>query len=113
MARFDANENFPRPVVESLRQLGHDVLTAEGTDRSGQAVPDEEVLAFAISQGRTILTLNRRRFVRLHSSHPNHAGIMVCTFDPDFGGQAQRIHEAVAHRSSLGGQLIRVNRPPK
>jgi len=89
------------------------VLTAEGTDRSGQAVPDEEVLAFAISQGRTILTLNRRHFVRLHSSHPNHAGIMVCAFGPDFGGQAQRIHEAVLERQLLAGLLLRVNRPPK
>lgn len=26
MARLCANENFPLPVVEHLRQLGHDVL---------------------------------------------------------------------------------------
>lgn len=28
MARLYANENFPLPVVEVLRRLGHDVLTA-------------------------------------------------------------------------------------
>jgi len=27
MARLYADENFPLPVVEELRQLGHDVLT--------------------------------------------------------------------------------------
>lgn len=27
MARFYSNENFPLPVVERLRALGHDVLT--------------------------------------------------------------------------------------
>jgi len=27
MAKFYANENFPLPVVEELRRLGHDVLT--------------------------------------------------------------------------------------
>ena len=113
MARFYANENFPRPVVESLLQLGHDVLTVEGAGRSGQAVSDEEVLAFAVSQGKSVLTLNRRHFVRLHASQPDHAGIIVCTFDPDFGGQAQRIHQAVLERQQLAGLLLRVNRPPK
>jgi len=113
VARFYANENFPRPVVEFLRHLGHDVLTVEGMGSSGQSVPDEEVLAFAVSQGRTVLTLNRRHFVRLHASQPDHAGIIVCTFDPDFDGQAQRIHQALAEQSSLAGQLVRVNRPAK
>jgi hypothetical protein len=38
-------------------------------------------------------------------------GIIVCTFDPDFAGQAQRIYAAIEQQSSLSGQLIRVNRP--
>jgi hypothetical protein len=112
VAHFYADENFPRPVVESLRQLGHDVLTVQGTGGSGEAVSDEDVLAFAVSQGRTVLTLNRRHFVRLHESRPDHAGVIVCTFDPDFDGQAHRIHQAVRERQHLAGQLIRVNRPP-
>ena len=44
MARLYANENFPLPVVNELRRLGHDVLTTQDTDRAGKAVPDEEVL---------------------------------------------------------------------
>jgi hypothetical protein len=113
MACLYANENFPRPVVESLRQLGHDVLTVEATGGGGQAVSDEQVLAFAVSQGRSVLTLNRRHFVRLHALQPDHAGIIVCTFDPDFDEQAQRIHEALLERQQLANQLIRVNRPAK
>jgi hypothetical protein len=27
MAQFYSNENFPLPVVDKLRELGHDVLT--------------------------------------------------------------------------------------
>ncbi len=30
--------------------------------------------------------------------------------DPDFNGQARRIHEVIADRNSLPGQLLRVNR---
>ena len=40
-----------------------------------------------------------------------HAGIIVCTFEPDFRRQAERIHQAVGEQSSLSGQLLRVIRP--
>jgi hypothetical protein len=32
VAAFYADENYPLPVVEALRRLGHDVLTAFGAD---------------------------------------------------------------------------------
>ena len=47
MARLFADENFPNPTVEGLRQLGHDVLTVADVDLAGLGIPDEEVLAFA------------------------------------------------------------------
>lgn len=111
MARLYADENFPLPVVEELRRLGHDVLTIQETGLAGQAMPDEAVLAFACAAQRAVLTLNRKHFVPLHMEQPAHAGIIVCTFDPDFIGQAARIHGAIGSGISLAGQLIRVNRP--
>jgi hypothetical protein len=39
MARPYANENFPLPVVEELRLLGHDVLTIQEMGQSGRAMP--------------------------------------------------------------------------
>jgi Domain of unknown function (DUF5615) len=50
MARFYADEQFPFPVVELLRALGHDVLTVQEAENADQGIPDEEVLAFAVSQ---------------------------------------------------------------
>jgi hypothetical protein len=113
MARLYTNENFPLPAAEELRRLGHDVLTVLEAGRAGQAIPDAQVLEFAKDQQRAILTLNRKHFIRLHQKHPDHQGIIVCTFDPDFSGQAHRIHEAVEEHESLAGKLIRVNRPDK
>ena len=110
MARLYANENFPLPVVDELRRLGHDVLTTRDTGRAEQAVPDEEVLEFAVSQKRAVITLNRKHFVQLHRRESDHSGIIVCTFDRDFIAQAQRIHDATSV-SELAGKLIRVNRP--
>lgn len=111
MTRLYANENFPLPVVLELRQLGHDVLPIHEAGKGGQSVPDEAVLSFACSDGRAVLTLNRKHFVHLHNAQPKHAGIIVCTFDPGFIGLANRIHKAVESLGQLSGQLIRINRP--
>ena len=113
MAQLYSNENFPLPAVEELRHLGHDVLTIQETGKANQTVPDEEVLAFAINTKRAVLTLNRKHFVRLHREQPNHTGIIVCSFDPNFIAQAQRIHTAIEAQDKLTGQLIRINRPSK
>jgi hypothetical protein len=111
MARLYVNENVPEAVVVELRGIGDDVVTMRECGQSGRAVPDEEVLEQAISSGRALLTLNRRHFVRLHHEHPNHRGIIVCTFDPDFSALARRVHDAACSRDDLSGQLLRVNRP--
>lgn len=113
MAQLYSNENFPLPVVQELRRLGYDVLTVQEAGYADQAIPDEDVLAFACTEQRAVLTLNRRDFINLHKTQPNHFGIIVCTYDADFIAQAQRIHEAVDSQPSLDGQLIRVNRPAK
>jgi len=110
MARLYSNENFPLPVVEALRRLGHDVLTIQETGQAGRALPDEDVLAFARTEGRVLLTFNRRHFIRLHAERPDHAGMIVCTYDPDFGALAQRIHLELTATADLAGQLWRVNR---
>lgn len=101
MARLYSNENFPLPSVEELRRLGHDVLTIQETGKAGQATPDEDVLAFAISEKHILLTINRKHFIRLHNQGAKHSGIIVCTFDPDFDALAQRIHESLETNKTL------------
>jgi hypothetical protein len=93
-----------------LRALGHDVLTTQDAGRANQALPDSDVLAFAVSESRAVITLNRLHFIRLHKKSSNHAGIIVCTFDPNFEMQAERIHNAISKLTSLKGELVRVNR---
>lgn len=112
MARFYSNENLPFQVVVELRTLGHDVLTSFEAGRANAAVPDAEVLAFAAAEGRILLTHNRRHFIALHNERRiDHAGIAVCTYDPDFAAQARRIHEAITSMAEMKNQLVRINRP--
>ncbi len=48
MARLYADEQYPYPVVELLRVLGHDVLTVQEAGKANQKIPDSDVLAFAL-----------------------------------------------------------------
>jgi len=109
MARLYADEQFPRPVAAYLRSLGHDVLTVQAAGNSGKS--DLEVLAFAIADDRAVLTQNRRDFVKLHRSQPDHTGMIICSDDQNFARLAERTHAAITIEEFLPGKLIRVKRP--
>ena len=116
MALLYADENFDLRVVEELRRLGHDVLTAQQAGQAHQGIPDPQVLAFATAHGRPVLTFNSWHFVGLHNrtirAGGSHAGIVVCTPDSDVAALAQRIHQALAALPSLTDQLVRIHKPP-
>ena len=63
MARLYADEQFPRKVSQLLREIGHGVLTVQEVGKANMGIPDEEVLAFAVNDNRTIVTLNRQDFI--------------------------------------------------
>jgi len=113
MARLYADEDFPLDVVKELRQLGHDVVTTPDANRAGQRIPDDEQLSFAQADGRAVVTLNRRDFVRIHGERPSHSGIITCTVDADTAALARRIDTAIHGCGSLQGNLIRIIRPNK
>lgn len=109
--RFYSNENFPLQGVNALRTLGHDVVTIQERGYGGRGISDADVLQYATQDQRVVLTLNRRDFIELHRlTDGNHAGIIVCTVDPDFAGQAGRIDSQVKSVQNMAGQLLRVNR---
>lgn len=114
MARLYADENFPYPVVSALRQAGHDVLTVADAGKAAQGIPDADVLTFAHSQNRAVLTHNRKHFRNLHRAGVPHSGLILCTEDADFDALAARIDLALTETSEreLTGVLIRVTRPP-
>ena len=58
----------------------------------------------------SILTINRRDFMKLHRELPEHAGIVLCTENRDYAAFAHRIDQAIRAAGELAGQLIRVVR---
>jgi predicted nuclease of predicted toxin-antitoxin system len=111
MASLYADEQYPLPIVEFLRTFGHDVLTVQETGKANQKIPDEEVLAFAVSNDRAVLTFNRLDFIRLHNLRPDHAGIIISKADNDWQRMAELINEEISKAETLRGRLIRVKRP--
>jgi Domain of unknown function (DUF5615) len=80
VARFYSNENIALQVVLELRRLGHDVLTSLDAGKANAAVPDSDVLAFAVTEKRILLSNNRRHFLDLHRHRiGDHSGIVLCT----------------------------------
>lgn len=110
MARLDADENFLLPVVDELWESGNYVLRIKEDGRANQILPDEVALSVAKEFTRAVLPLNRKHFARPHFESSPQSGIVSCTFDPDFEGQARRIHKANTYQDSPVGELNRVNR---
>jgi hypothetical protein len=110
MAALYIDENVPRELADRLRQLGHDILTALEAGQANQKISDPDQLAYATQIGRAILTNNRWDFHRLHSSNPNHQGIVTFTDDADLDALASRIHRSISARSNLIGQLVKVTK---
>lgn len=103
MARLYADKDFNLRVVEHLRLLGHDVLTVQEAGRAGES--DPQVLAYATSAQRAVVTFNRSHFIRLHRNTATHSGIIVCTRDDAVAALAGRIHQAISPAASRGEQF--------
>jgi predicted nuclease of predicted toxin-antitoxin system len=111
MAKLYADEQFPRPVLDLLRELGHEVLTVQESGNAG--FTDPRVLKFATENDLIVLTQNRRDFKRLHQIDSNHQGIILCTEDRNALALATRIHAAILAEEVWHGKMISIVRPAK
>jgi len=89
------------------------VLTVQDAGKAQQKLPDEAVLADACADCRAVVTHNRKDCRHLHTTTPDHEGIIACSKDLDFIGLADRIHEAIEVLPKLSGQFIRIVKPQR
>lgn len=77
--RFYFDRHIMSKLAAELRARGFDILTTEEAGKD--TASDEEQLAFATSQRRSILSFNIRDFAPLHeqwsAANRRHAGIVV------------------------------------
>jgi hypothetical protein len=73
------DENVHEPLAAALRREGFDVVTAKEAGR--RSIPDRELLEFAISEERAVVSFNIKHFealaVRWFKQGKEHFGIIV------------------------------------
>ena len=71
---------FSGAIAEQLQAKGHDVL-AVVADPALLALPDEQILAYAVSTGRALVTANIKDFIpldlRYRAASQEHAGLIL------------------------------------
>jgi hypothetical protein len=110
VARVIADEDFPRPVAEMLREYGHDSITVGELQLANKETPDSQILATATELGRIVLTHNRQDYIRLHQGGARHSGIIVCRHDADQKRLAQNLDLALGSCGDMTDTLVRVYR---
>ncbi len=73
------DEDVPLSLSQALRNRGVDCITTQEAGNKG--LSDAEQLAFSATNGRTIVTHNKKDFILLHNEYARsgkiHAGIVV------------------------------------
>jgi Domain of unknown function (DUF5615) len=74
------DEMFSDTIAQQLRAKGHDV-TSVVADPARVGLPDDQVLAYATTQGRALVTANIKDFVpldgRYRAAGQSHAGLIL------------------------------------
>lgn len=78
MAKFLVDEDLTRSLARELRQAGIDAVDARDAGLRGR--PDGEILAFAVSEGRAVLTADLGFGNLLAFPPSSHHGVVVARF---------------------------------
>jgi predicted nuclease of predicted toxin-antitoxin system len=109
MVKIYADEDFSLHVVAMLQERGYDIETPHDHDNARKGIPDHDVLAFAVSLQRAVMTHNRDDFKRLHHQYQragtSHFGIINCTRNPDDKKLALSIDTVLAKHLQKHGSI--------
>lgn len=118
--RFLLDEDISPRVAEGLRRRDFDAISVHEVERARGRVSDEAQLEYATTQGRVLITYNRRDFQILDAGWRRqgrqHSGILWCTDRiiprQDFGAVIRAL-TAIAHEhDALVDLCLPLPRPP-
>lgn len=76
---------------------------------ANQGIPDDQVLQYATSTKRILITENRQDFIDLHYTVPHHAGIIIFKYGLDYAGKIKAMNDFINEDGqSLENRLLRV-----
>ena len=98
-------------MVNLLRAAGHDVLTSYEAGQANQRIPDNQVLHYATSIHRILITENRQDFIDLHGVTLDHPGIIIFKSDRDYIGKIKAMSDFLTIDSQpLENRLLRIKK---
>lgn len=101
--RFLVDECFPKQLVRSLRELGHDVTWGSEVCRSQ---PDELVLQLATAQGRIVITEDKDFSDLTIRDGVPAIGIVITQVDRFPGGIVEAVEALCQSIEALGQSLV-------
>jgi uncharacterized protein with PIN domain len=105
--RLLLDEHIAEHVARKLRRLGYNVTRVRS--KRHVSIPDELVLAQALSERRAVVTRDAEDYLRLHEQGARHAGIVVCRKDAFQVRLAHQVHAAIKDVVHLDQQLFRID----
>ena len=82
-------------VAEALRRLGHEVAEVRDHD---PRMSDAEILAWAVAEGRLVLTMDKDFGTLVHRSSLPHAGVLWMRLDDERAHRKVAVTEAIFAR---------------
>lgn len=106
--RFLADECCPKPVVDTLRAMGHDVTYATESHRG---CPDDQLLALAFRENRLVLTEDFDfGELAIRRGLPARGVILLAMGSESVAARVRRMQDLVSgHAEALPGHLTIVD----
>lgn len=111
MTLLFADENITPTIVQGLRDRGVDIMTTTEAGIDNQKTSDPEILRYAGTLGRAVITFNRKDFKQLHEEGEPHAGILLLKQNTPIPLLIEKIADLALSSSDLGGALHRIVQP--
>ena len=110
-ARLFIDEDVHGALAAALRELGYDAVTAHECGRSNRRIEDEDQLAFAVSQGRMLVSHNIGDYHILDAAWRRqdraHCGILVGPQRLSFTELSGGVRDAIAkYQEDVGGYVM-------
>lgn len=103
-----ADEHVPIAIVDELIQRGASVLTLKELDLENEGIADDRVLEIAARYSSTVITFNRKDFIKLHRREIPHGGIILCKYNMPLDMLIDKIMDLLAAENDFSNRLFRM-----
>ena len=103
-----ADEHVPVAIISELVERGASVLTLTELGLKDLGIEDREVLEIATSYQSTVITFNRKDYLKLHRQGISHGGIILCKYNTPFPMLIDKVYRLLDTEEYFDNQVFRI-----